>query len=185
MITRTVRIPRELSDQILKYIDREEYSTMADFTLHAIRFTLTTYLDKKSELDELNKHLPGASHKYKEAYEGISQSFLMVFDSYQGENVQINVRIPAGLNAKILNFTKPSYGLKKKADFLKVSIVCLLSHLAEWDRILEETNKSDEEEEELRNLVLTTVSQGLLSGKSMMEIVNETMRKCISEKKAE
>ena len=182
MNTRTIRIPQELYDSIKVYIDKEEYSTMADFVLHAMRHTVSTYVDKKKELSEFDKTLPGVEKRYSEVFKQITYVFLNAYNAYSGEKVQVNIRVPDGLNDKIDKLSKPENGFGKRADFLKVCVVCLLSHLTEMDRILDETTTYDDEMKEITEKLLSDISEGIMKRKNADTIIREVTDKYITKK---
>ena len=114
MITRTVKIPKSLADKIDMLIENEEYSTRADFILHAMRHTLNTYVMKKMELYSSSQKINITEKQVEDLYSGMTKTFLNGFDEHQGELVQVNTRVPEGLERKTLLLIKQEYGLKKK-----------------------------------------------------------------------
>ena len=173
MITRTIKIPKTLDDKIVERVKSKDYSTKTDFVLHAMRETLIAYANKKKELIKSLQGNPVTDELVNEVYSRVTETFLRGFDEHTGELIQINVRVPDGLDERITFLVKPEYGLKRKADFIRASIMCLLMTLTEVDDIFEDAEKFAIRQKQLTEMINKIVIKGLSEGKKSDEILKE------------
>ena len=173
MITRTIKIPKSLVDKIDALIRSNEYSTRTDFVLHAMRETLIVYANKKKELIEKSGDVLNGETLVSSLYSTITDTYLRGFNEYDGQLIQINVRVPDGLDDKITFLIKPEYGFKKKADYIRASIMCLISILGDVEEIFADAEKFAARQKQLSEMLNKIVLQGLNEGKKMDEIVKD------------
>ena len=55
----------------------------------------------------------------------MSQDYLHSFSQYEGPLIQVNTRVPEGLDRIIEIIANPNYGIKNKAEFTRISVVHL------------------------------------------------------------
>ncbi|MBR6204365.1 MAG: hypothetical protein IKQ60_04825 [Candidatus Methanomethylophilaceae archaeon] len=178
MITRTVRVPKTLVDEIDKRIDSQEYSTRADFILHAMRQMLTVFASKKKEMIEAaSPNYRITEERITELFNSLAQSYLKGFDEYGGEMMQINTRVPEGLEDKTMILMKPEYGFKKKTDYTRASIICLLSVLRETDDSFEDAEKLIAKQRQMTETVNKVIIEGLSKGMTAKEILDAAYEK--------
>ena len=178
MITRTVRVPKTLVDEIDKRIESQEYSTRADFILHAMRQMLTVFASEKKKLFETaSSNYKITEEKISELFNSLAQSYLKGFDEYGGEMMQINTRVPEGLENKTMILMKPEYGFKKKTDFTRASIICLLSVLRETDDSFEDAEKLIAKQRRMTETANEAIIEGLRKGLSVKEIMDTVYEK--------
>ena len=176
MKQRTVRIPENLARKIDELVSVDHlYSTKADFILSSIRCTLILYAQKKKEIVEEYPNIPLTNGLIEQTYAAITNTYLTTYDLYEGEPVQINVRIPDGLDERISHLTKTQYGFTKKSDFIKVSIICLLSTVRETEDIFDDIDKMMKDQEALMDEIYENVMKGLSQRKSGPDIIKETL----------
>ena len=177
MITRTVKIPDELVREIDRYIEMKEYSTRADFVLHALRSTVANYAEIKRKL--INKHLnevPPES-EIEEAFSSETENVLLWLKARKGEMIQINTRVPEGLEAKIDILVKPEYGFKKKSDFTRVAIAHLITILGEAEGVFGDAEKFAQRTKEIAGIFTKLLEENLPKGKTIDEIYLELEKK--------
>ena len=172
MITRTVKLPRTLVDKIDGLVEKGEYSTRADFVLHAMRQTLATYAFKKEEMYKTASNFKVTDQQVIDLFSNMSATFLKGLDEYTGELVQINTRVPEGLDSKVSVLIKPEYGLKNKTEYARASIICLLSVLTEINDVFEDAEKMAAQQKRMTEIINKIVIDGLSSGKSTKEILD-------------
>ena len=176
MKQRTVRIPENLSRKIDELVTVDHlYSTKADFILSSIRYTLILYAQKKKEIVEDYPDIPLTNGLIDQTYSAITNTYLTTYDLYTGDPVQINVRIPDGLDDRISHLTKVQYGFNKKADFIKVSIICLLTTVRETEDIFNDIEKMMKDQEALMEEIYANVMKGMSQKKSGPEIIRDTL----------
>ena len=173
MITRTIKIPEALIKKIDAFVESNNYSTRTDFVLHAMREALIVYANQKKELIEKSKGAPITEKSVNELYSNLTATYLRGFDEHDGKPIQINVRVPDGLDEKISILIKPEYGFKKKADFIRVSIMSLLSILGEVDEIFMDAEKYAARQKQMTELVNKVLMQGLSEGKKVDDILQD------------
>ncbi len=173
MITRTIKIPEALIEKIDAFVRSNNYSTRTDFVLHAMREALIVYANKKKELIEKSQGASVSDKAVNDLYSNLTSTYLRGFDEYDGKLIQINVRVPEGLDEKISLLIKPEYGFKKKADFIRVSIMCLLSTLGEVDDIFLDAEKYAARQKQMTELINKTLIQSLSEGKNVDDILED------------
>lgn len=172
MITRTVKLPGALVNKIDGYIEKGEYSTRADFVLHAMRQTLATYSSKKKEMYDTASKFKITDREVNALFSNMSDTFLRGLDEFKGDLIQINTRVPEGLDRKISILVKPEYGLKNKTEYVRASIICLLSVLTEINDVFEDAEKMAAQQKRMTEIINKIVIDGLNNGKSTKEILD-------------
>ena len=173
MITRTVRVPRALVEEIDRHIESNEYSTRADFILHAMRHMLIVFASEKKEMIECA--LPNSTiteEQVEVLFSSLVQSYLKTFDEYNGEMMQINTRVPEGLEDKTMVLINAEYGFKRKSDYTRASIICLLSTLKETDDSFQDAERLIAMKRQMTETVSKVIADGLSKGLSPKEILN-------------
>ena len=183
MPQRSVRIPTNLDKKIEELVDVDKlYSSKADFVLSSMRYTLILYAQKKKEIAEKYPGVPLSEQLVNMTYSGITSVFLTAYNMYEGEPVQINVRVPDGLENRISQLMLMNYGFNKRADFIKVSIMCMLSTIREIDDIFDDIEKMRVDQETLREKIYEEVIKGLSQKKSGPDIIQDTIDKLLKNK---
>jgi hypothetical protein len=129
-ISISVRVPSTLSDWIDKAVDQSQmFNYRADFVLYATSrmmeniFNLTHDRFSK-EFEELSAD---ATDRVNELFETTKEELLKegreAYGSFDGELVQILIRVPIGWAAYISEYTLTALGIQ---DFIRFSIVDLL-----------------------------------------------------------
>ena len=173
MITRTVKLPETLVAKIDKFIEKEEYSTRADFVLHAMRDTFALYGFKKKEMyDEAEGKFKITEQQINDLFSSMSDTYLKGLGEYSGNQIQINTRIPEGLDRKINLLIKPEYGFKNKTDFTRASVICLLSLTTQVDDVFQDAEKMAAQQKRLMAMINQIVIEGLNEGKTPKEIID-------------
>ena len=173
MITRTVKLPETLVEKIDKCIEKGEFSTRADFVLHAMRVTFALYGFKKKEMyDEADGKFKITDQQVNDLFARLSDTYLKGLGEYAGNQVQINTRIPEGLDRKIAILIKPEYGLKNKTEFTRASVICLFSLSEQVEMVFQDAEKMAAEQKRLMAKINQIVIEGLSEGKSTKEILD-------------
>ena len=175
MITRTVKIPEELVSEIDKHIEGREYSTRADFILHALRETVHGYAElKKGMMDEYGGVVPDTL--VAESFRGRTNGCLQWMELHKGKLIQINTRVPEGLENKIEILLKPEYGFRKKSDFTRVAVAYLLMALGEIDGVFNDEERFAARQKEVSEIMNRVLEEGMSNGMSMDSIIKEVQR---------
>ena len=173
--TTTVRIPVLLDDLIKKRIDSHEFSTKADFVLAAMRHTVYTYAVKKKELVEKFPEIPLTAERVNQLYETLTTTYLNGYRTFGSSAIQINVRVPIGFVDTIGPLLKVQYGFRKKADFVKVSIMCYVAAIDEVDQIFKDTEQLVAEQAKHLNDLYAMVARDIANQKPGQEIIKNCL----------
>lgn len=177
MITRTVKVPEELIKEIDQHIDANEYSTRADFVLHALRETVEFYAEKKRiAIEECNGGLPSKSD-IADSFRGCTDSLMEWSSRHKGDMVQINTRVPEGLEMKIELLLKPEYGFKRKSDFTRVAIEHLLMVLRESDMVFHNEERYAKRQKEITEILDQELAEGAAKGLPIEEVLKTFQEK--------
>ena len=172
MITRSVKLPESLVRIIDGYIESEEYSTRADFVLHAMRQTIYTYSIKRIEILEKNHGNNRAKIITSEFMKEMTRTYENGFKKYDGKQIQINTRVPEGLDRKIDLLIRPEFGFKNKSEFARASIMCLLIDLSNVESAFDDEEKTVIRRKEISDKVNRYLEEGFESGKTVKEILD-------------
>jgi len=155
----SMRVPQELVDRIDAAI--EEYghhTTRPDFIVDGMRSLLSGLLQfrllvmeaLRKNSDEIEMAMITVQNSFKLSFE----DRLSEFENYGGEQVQVMVRIPAGLEKDIMSFNDSFKPYRNRMEFMRLAIIHELDHL-ENDRML--LNSPSEAFIRRQNLVKRTV----------------------------
>lgn len=174
MITSTVKLPEDLVARIDERIESKEFSTRADFVLHALRLTVSRYTEIKRELIRRKKSEIPEETEVAIEFNTYFKEFFIEYQEFKGNPVQINTRVPEGLDQRIDILVKPEYGFKKKTDFTRIAVMYLLLVLNETDGVFQYAEEFAAKQKAVTEIFNQLVKEGLSEGKNMEQILNET-----------
>ncbi len=155
--------------------EKRYYSTRADFVQSGVRQLIYTYAQKKRDvMEQLNTEV--TKDAIEEIFTSITKIYLESFEKLHGKSTQINFRIPEGLDIQTDLLLRCEYGYRKKADFPRAGIMCLLAHLNEVEDILMNTEKFMIEQQKLREQIYQVVMEGMKNNLSGQEIISDALR---------
>lgn len=100
---------------------------------------------------------------------------------YGGDQIQINTRVPEGLERKIDILLRPEFGFKRKSDFTRCAVINLLNRLAESDGAFYYAEELAAWQKEVSEMTTKAVSDGLSKGMSLEDIFNN-LKKSLEDK---
>lgn len=174
MITSTVKLPEDLISRIDERIETKEFSTRADFVLHALRLTVSKYTEIKRELISRKESEIPEETEVATKFNSYFKELFIEYAEFKGKPVQINTRVPEGLDQRIDILVKPEYGFKKKTDFTRIAVLYLLLVLNETDGVFQYAEEYVAKQKAVTEIFNQLVKEGLSDGKNMEQILNET-----------
>ena len=132
---------------------------------------------KKEMYESAEGRFEVTEKQVSDLFASMSGVYLGGLDKYSGALIQINTRIPEGLDDRIEILVKPEYGLKNKTEYIRASIVCLLSQIGQVDEVFDDAEKMIKQQKRITEMINKTVLEGLNSGKTAKEIVDMAFKK--------
>ena len=181
MITRSVKLSEELIRKIDEHIGDNQYSTRADFVLHALRQTVFDYAEiKRKMMEDLGGEVP-SEEDIADAFRGKTDGLLSWLEKNEGNQIQINTRVPEGLERRIEILLRPEFGFKKKSDFTRCAVVNLLNLLSEFDGVFYDAEQFASRQKEVYEATMKAVSEGLSKGVPLDNIF-DNLKKTLEDK---
>lgn len=181
MITRSVKLSVELIRSIDERIEDKQYSTRADFVLHALRQTVLDYAEiKRQMMEDLGGEVP-SEESVADAFIGKTSGLLLWLKKFDGNQIQINTRVPEGLERKIEILIRPEFGFKKKSDFTRCAVANMLNRLREFDGVFYDAEQFAARQKEVYETTMKAISEGLSKGVPLENIFND-LKKTLENK---
>lgn len=95
--------------------------------------------------------------------------------------IQVNTRVPEGLEKKTEVLIKSEYGYRKKSDFTRCAVVNLISMFEEFDGVFFDAELFAARQKEVSEITIKAVSEGLFSGISLEDLFKD-IRNTLEEK---
>lgn len=108
-------------------------------------------------------------------YKAFSTAFLKVFDSFKGEKIQVIFKFPSKLNERSKKLYRRDYGLSRRMDFVKASIIWLVVKLFEADYLYKETDRYLKEMKDSYGDIIFNMIFDLLGGTNFIDIITDTI----------
>ncbi len=178
----SVRIPKELADRIDEQINvKKFFTTRPDFILYAMRSTVELMADKYIQVKSIvssNENFSALEGQVDTMIGGIGRELLKKCDEYQGEPVQILIRIPNGLKEYIENFIWRIGLATSTIDFIRISIICCLESIERMDQVTKDVDQYMEKSRISQNQLIREVTNSILKGEQI-DVYNIAVNKSI------
>ena len=185
----SVRIPKELADRIDEQINKKNFfTTRPDFILYAMRSTVELMADKYVQVKNIvstNENLSALEGQVDTMISGIGRELLRKYEDYEGDSVQILIRIPDGLNEYIGHFIWKIGLARSTIDFIRISIICCLESMDRVEQVAKDVDKYIEESRRSQYRLVQEVTNSILNG-GQIDVYNIAVNHAFkSEKKDE
>ena len=167
----SVRIPKELANRIDEHIDKKKFfTTRPDFILYAMKSTVELMADKYVQVKNIvstNENLSALEGQVDTMIEGIGRELLRKYDEYEGEPVQILIRIPDGLTEYIENFIWKIGLARNTIDFIRISIICCLESIDRLEQVAKDVDQYMKVSRESQYRLVREVTNSILKGEQI------------------
>lgn len=114
-------------------------------------------------------------------YRLITRVYLEAFDNSGGDMVQVSFQYPAGLRERAKILAKMAYGFGRKMDFVKASIICLLTKTMESDKLYDDIHRYISETKEFQKSAVSGMLLNFFGGMSTDDVIKEAVGKLFDE----
>ncbi len=107
-------------------------------------------------------------------YKSFTKVFLKAFDSFKGEKKQVVFKFPNNLKERARVMYNMDYGLSRRMDFVKSSIIWLIVKLFETDYLYKEIESYMTEMKKSYEEIITNMIFDLFGGSNILDIFSRT-----------
>ena len=111
----------------------------------------------------------------KNYYKAFTKVFLKTFDSFKGEKKEVVFKFPDNLKERSRVMYRMDYGLSRRKDFVKSSIIWLVVKLFETDYLYKETDRYLTEMKDSYEDLISNMIFNLLGGTNYIDIITGTI----------
>ena len=130
---------------------------------------------KPKQVEKSNDSEKPNEASIKRYYKSFTAVFLKTFNSFKGEKIQVVFKVPDSLREKSKVMYRMDYGLSKKMDFVKASIIWLVVKLFETDYLYNETDRYLTEMKDSYEDIIFSMFFDIFSGSSLFNTITGTI----------
>ncbi len=130
---------------------------------------------KPKEVERANDSEKPNEVSIRNYYKSFTTVFLRTFNSFRGEKIQVVFKFPDSLRERSKVMYRMDYGLSRKMDFVKASIIWLVVKLFETDYLYNETDRYMSEMKDSYEDIIFNMIFDFFSGSSMLDTITGTV----------
>lgn len=178
--TISIRLPSELIERIDYYIDQLGHiQTRPAYIVNAMDNLFKSFVESRlkidAELEKLMETTPIDSEVIKDITQTLVKGYIEKYEVYNGDSVQILLRVPYGLSKDIEEYSDSLGFYSKKADFIRMAIINQLSadesFIELLDRVKNQSVQKRRSNDEIVRSVIQNISKNPDSINGMLSFI--------------